>query len=201
MNKNEINILKFLHEAEKLKSVLRHNWLSSGRRESVAEHTWRMALMAMVFYTKLNNRVDLLKTLKIILVHDLAEIYAGDDWAWQNKKTDKFKREKAGFKKIIKHLNGKQRTDFFRLWEEYDIQKSPESKFAKALDKLEVIVQHMEGPINRMKKKEFKFNLGYGVKQSAHEPALKAFQAFLDKEWIRHYKKHKVNPSLYKIKI
>lgn len=66
-------IIDFLHEAEKLKTVMRHSWLSSDRRESVAEHSWRMALMAMLMQPHLEHEVDLLKAIKLTLVHDLVE--------------------------------------------------------------------------------------------------------------------------------
>ena len=71
-------ILSFINETEGLKKLMRHSWLSNGRRESVAEHTWRMAMMALILAQKLQRKVDIGHTLQIIIIHDLPEIYAGD---------------------------------------------------------------------------------------------------------------------------
>ena len=78
MNTDVESILKLMNVAEKLKSVLRHSWLSSGRRESVAEHTWQMALLALLVAKHLEKPVNLEHTLKMILIHDLVEAEAGD---------------------------------------------------------------------------------------------------------------------------
>lgn len=77
-------ILKFLALSEKLKSELRHSWLSNGRRESVAEHSWQMAIMSMLIHPHLEKPVDLEKTLKMILVHDLVESITGDTPFFEN---------------------------------------------------------------------------------------------------------------------
>lgn len=71
-------IHEFVRQTEGLKKLLRHSWLSDGRQESVAEHSWRMALMAMTLHRELDFEVNIAKVLKMIIVHDLAEILAGD---------------------------------------------------------------------------------------------------------------------------
>src|ERR1700741_2960386 len=71
-------ILNFLALSERLKLELRHSWLSNGRQESVAEHSWQMALMALLMHRHLEHPVDIAKTLKMILVHDLVEAEVGD---------------------------------------------------------------------------------------------------------------------------
>lgn len=70
-----IQILQLLHEVEQLKKELRHSWLSDGRQESVAEHTWRMSLMAMLLQSHLIQSVDMLKVMKMITIHDINEAY------------------------------------------------------------------------------------------------------------------------------
>src|SRR5512142_1774508 len=72
------SLLSFLALSERLKFELRHSWLSNGRRESVAEHSWHMALMAILIHPYLEHPVDLGQALQIILVHDLIEAEAGD---------------------------------------------------------------------------------------------------------------------------
>lgn len=164
MKKEQLKILKFLHEAEKLKTLLRHSWLSSGRRESVAEHTWHLLLMALVMNGYLKKKVNLEQVLKILIVHDLCEIYAGDHWAWKSAKhkIGKHDKEKQGMKKLLKLLPLKQAKEIYALWDEYGKAVSPEAKFAKSLDKIEVKIQHNEGDLKHWNKKERTFNLWHG---------------------------------------
>ncbi|MCL5666755.1 MAG: HD domain-containing protein [Patescibacteria group bacterium] len=190
-------ILSFLHEAEKLKSVLRHSWLSSGRRESTAEHTWRMALMAMLVHPYLKRKPDLFKTLKIILVHDLVEVYAGDSVAWKKDRSQKDNLEKQAIIKLEKLLPGKQGSGVRKLWQEYQTYKTREAKFAKALDRLEVKIQHQECDFKFIKKSEIKFNLIHGLKNCEHDPFLREFWQLLKQNYIKQYKANKVDPKLY----
>ncbi|MCL5009058.1 MAG: HD domain-containing protein [Patescibacteria group bacterium] len=173
----QIKILKFLHEAEKLKTLLRHSWLSSGRRESVAEHTWRLLLMAMVMGPYLNKNVRLEKVLKILVVHDLCEVYSGDTWAWKSKKhkEGKHDREKNGMKKLLKLLPQKQAREIYALWDEYGKAESLEAKFAKSLDKIEAKIQHNEGDLKHWNKKEKVFNLVHGEDWCRFDEFIHAF--------------------------
>src|SRR6266404_5368867 len=127
------SIIKFLHEAEKLKSVLRHSWLSSGRRESTAEHSWRMALMAMLLHPYLKYKPNLFKTLKMVLVHDLVEVYAGDIAIWKKDKSAKLtllkeQKELRAINKLASMLPGKQGGEIKALWMEFEGRKSKEAK-------------------------------------------------------------------------
>jgi putative hydrolase of HD superfamily len=78
MKQNLLNILEIVKLGEKLKCELRHSWLSDGRQESVAEHTWRVSLMAMLLEPYLDNKLDIVKLLKMIIIHDLVEAEAKD---------------------------------------------------------------------------------------------------------------------------
>ncbi len=100
-------IIDFLHEAEKLKTVLRHSWLSSGRRESVAEHSWRMAFMAMLMHPYLEKEVDVLKSIKLTLVHDLVEINYKDNPAFKKQPGDKEEQERKSLIKLTKDPSSK----------------------------------------------------------------------------------------------
>jgi len=175
-------ILKFLHEAEKLKTVLRHSWLSNGRRESVAEHSWRMAIMAMVLHNVTDKSINLSRVIKMILVHDLAEIYAGDDVAWKKKKEDKSLRELKSFKKIVKDLPKQQSKEFMGLWQEYELSLTPEALFAKALDKLEVVDQHNLASIKTWAKAEYAFQKTHGYKHVAYSKKLTKLRDIIKKQ-------------------
>lgn len=170
------NIVDFIHQTEKLKMVMRHSWLSSGRRESTAEHSWRMALMAMFLHRHLqkNNRPNLEKTLKMILVHDLTEIYAGDVPAWKKKnKTRRHEEEKVGLKKLVKVLPKNLGKSIMDLWEEFEKRTSKEAKFARALDTLESHFQHNEAQLKSWNKGDYAIHFVRGVKENSYDPFLK----------------------------
>lgn len=137
-------ILDFLRLSERLKLELRHSWLSDGRHESVAEHSWQMALMALLMHRHLEVEIDLEKTLKMIVVHDLVEVEAGDvpSFATGEAMAQKAARENAAMASIRHRLPDAVGQEIQDLWQEYEAKQSSEAKFAGALDKLEVQVQH-----------------------------------------------------------
>lgn len=192
------DILKFLHEAEKLKTLLRHSWLSSGRRESVAEHSWRMALMAIVISPNLKKPVDLSKVLKMVLIHDLGEIHYKDNWAFNKTPKDKEEQERKALTKLLRHLPPLTRSKILDLWEEFEAAKTPEALFAKFLDKTEVLLQHDEADIKFLNKKEIPFNLHHGKEWAEHDEFLKAFREAINQETISIYRKGKIVEDLYK---
>lgn len=145
-------MLKFLHVAEGLKRELRHSWLSDGRQESVAEHTWRVALMAMAIEEYLPKKVNSERLLKMIIIHDLVEVYATDIPAFDtmnNKKVKEQKRqnEMKAIEKIRNLLGNETGQQFYDLWFEFEHRKTYEAKVANALDKLEAQIQHNEAAI------------------------------------------------------
>jgi putative hydrolase of HD superfamily len=137
-------ILGFLHMAERLKCELRHSWLSTGRQESVAEHTWQMALMALVTYRHLEHPVGIDRVLKMVLVHDLVEAEVGDVPFFETGSAKEKKREleQAAITKIRGMLEPLTGSEIYELFQEYEGLQSLEAKFAKALDNLEVQLQH-----------------------------------------------------------
>jgi putative hydrolase of HD superfamily len=144
--------VQFLNIAEKLKCEMRHSWLSSGRQESVAEHSWRMGLMAMTFFPYLSQKVDLEKCLKMAIIHDLAEAEVGDIPVFETQtleaKKSKFIAEKMAMEKICALIEDPLGQELFTLWEEYESKESYEAKFVNALDKIEVFLQHIEAPLS-----------------------------------------------------
>jgi putative hydrolase of HD superfamily len=137
-------ILEFLAFAEGVKRELRHSWLSDGRRESVAEHSWQMALMAIVVHPHLEAPVDLCRALKMILVHDLAEAETGDVPVFETgaRKAAKPARERAAMEAVRARLGDPAGQEIHDLWLDYETTASNEAKLARALNHLEVQIQH-----------------------------------------------------------
>ncbi len=137
-------ILDFLALSERLKFELRHSWLSNGRQESVAEHSWQMALMALLMHRHLEQPVDIEKTLKMILVHDLVEAEVGDVPFFEKGERKRLKaaREQMAIEKIRGALDPATGQEIYDLWQEYEVKATVEARFATALDHLEVQVQH-----------------------------------------------------------
>jgi putative hydrolase of HD superfamily len=137
-------ILDFMALAERLKCELRHSWLSNGRQESVAEHCWQMALMAMLMHRHLEHPVDLGKTLKMILTHDLVEALVGDVpfFDTSERKTMKPAREREAIEVIRGMLDPATGQELHDLWYAFEDRATPEARFAGALDQLEVQIQH-----------------------------------------------------------
>lgn len=131
--------LEFLLEADKIKNILRMNYLSDGsRRENDAEHSWHLCLMAIVLsdHSRFNN-MDVLRVLKMLLIHDLVEIDAGDAYVYDAvaKKAQREKELKAA-DRIFNLLPQNQAEEYRAIWDEFEEKITPESKFANALDRL-----------------------------------------------------------------
>jgi putative hydrolase of HD superfamily len=137
-------VLGFLPLAERLKCELRHSWLSDGRRESVAEHTWFIALMALLTYRRLDEPVSLDRVLSMAIVHDLAEVEVGDIPYFEtgDRKAQKAELELAAINRIAAMLPAPEGDVVRQLWLEFEDGQTPESRFVRALDHLEVQVQH-----------------------------------------------------------
>ena len=147
MEKQITSILKVLALAERLKFELRHSYTSSGRQESVAEHTWRMSLMAVLIEPLLKQKVDTARLLKMIILHDLVEAEATDISALdvlRNPEIRIYKAEKEkqaieNLRLALKETNGQE---IYQLFYEFENKETYESKVANAFDKLEVQLQH-----------------------------------------------------------
>ncbi|MGJ3262840.1 MAG: HD domain-containing protein [Salinarimonas sp.] len=138
------SILDFLALAERLKTELRHSWLSDGRRESVAEHTWMMALMAFALGPRLEHPVDVARAMELVVVHDIAEVEVGDIPYFETsaRKAAKAQAEAAAIERIRARLPADLGARIAAAWQEFEDGKTPEARFARALDHLEVQLQH-----------------------------------------------------------
>ena len=132
----------FLLEIDKEKDIGRQTYLSHGlRKENDAEHSWHMAVMAIVMAEHSNKDIDLLRTVSMILVHDLVEIYAGDTYAYDAKgNADKKEREIAAADKLFSLLPDDQRDKFRGFWEEFEKGETAESKFAASMDRIQPLM-------------------------------------------------------------
>ena len=159
-SENLEKIFDFLHKIENLKSTLRYNKTTSGRKESTAEHTWRLALITFIIADELKLNIDVNKTIKIALVHDLAESLTGDIDAiliteGKFSKDEKERQEVEAIMKLQQTLPvviGKEISD---LWHEYNNCETKEAKFVKALDKIETLTQLAESGYKIYDKPEF----------------------------------------------
>ena len=175
------NILKFLKEIELLKSVTRHSWTSSGRQESVAEHSWRMAVFAMALEEEFPD-FNMKKVIEMTLIHDLGEAHDGDHPAFKKQPKNKLEIEEKSVKKIIEPLSERLQLKIFNLWKEYNECKTDEARLAKALDKLEVLIQHNEADISTWDPEEYEFSLIYGLKYMDFNNFIKEFRQIVDKQ-------------------
>lgn len=139
--------LYFLREVEKMKSILRMTILADGskRRENDAEHSWHFALMAMIFYEYADSdHVDLNHVIRMALVHDLVEVYAGDTYAYDTKGyEDKLERETAAADKLFSLLPNGQGDDLRALWEEFEAMETPDALYAGAIDRLQPLLNNI----------------------------------------------------------
>ena len=163
MNNNIAFLLRdFLADSEKLKIELRHSYLSNGRTESVAEHVWRMSLLALMVEPYLKQKINVERFLKIIIVHDLVEIYAGDIPMTESVKSNQIKKlkeinETKAIEKIKAKLPSLVGENFYDLWREYEKNETIESRVAHALDKIEAQAQHNEAGIDTWVEEEYHF--------------------------------------------
>lgn len=177
--------LEILHVAERLKDTTRHCTTTKGRIESVAEHSWRISLMAFLLRNEFPN-VNISKVVDMCLIHDLGECFTGDIPTF--KKTDKDRdMENTLLYEWVKSLPEDISKDMQLLYAEMDEQKTIETKLYKALDKLEALIQHNEAPLTTWSENEYELNKEY------------AFDSVAFSDWLMDLRKEILNDTLYKI--
>lgn len=137
--------LEFIVEIDKLKYIKRKTKLfNSDRHENDAEHSWHLAMMVMTLAEHANEEIDMLKVLRMVLIHDLVEIDAGDTFLFDTTKDhDNTAEELVAAKRIFGLLPQDQTTEFLNVWEEFENAETAEAKFAKTIDRFEPILQNM----------------------------------------------------------
>lgn len=170
--------IQFIQEAELLKSVLRTSWSSSGRRESTAEHSWRLALLAGVMLEEF-PQLDAGRVLMMSLLHDLGEIYEGDiSAALLPDSSKKYEEELAAVEKVFSMLPADLHDKYLSIWQEYEDAETPEARFVKCLDKAETIMQHNQGAMPE--DFDYGFNLGYGRQYFEDDAIFRELREALD---------------------
>ncbi|MDO4353294.1 MAG: HD domain-containing protein [Clostridia bacterium] len=156
-------LLEFLAMAEKLKCNTRHSYTSSGRHESVAEHSFRLALMAYMVSDEVPE-IDTDKVIRMCLVHDLGEAITGDIPSFEKTDSDEAAEDSAvsGF---VNQLPEYWKKQLGEMYSEMNELKTPEAKLYKALDKLEAVIQHNEADISTWLPLEYELQLTYGTEE------------------------------------
>ena len=131
--------MRFIAEADKLKNVFRRSYISDrSRRENDAEHSWHLCLMTLLLVEHANQPdIDSLKVLKMVIIHDIVEIDAGDTYIYDEAaKSDQAERERKAAERLFGMLPEDQETEFHSIWSEFELGQSLEARFAKAIDRL-----------------------------------------------------------------
>lgn len=136
--------MEFIMEVDKIKTINRQTYITGGvRKENDAEHSWHLALMALLLGEYANENIDVLKTMAMVLIHDMVEIDAGDTYAFDSVGAEsKIERELKAADRIFNILPKDQAEYFRSLWDEFELGETMESKFANALDKIQPILLH-----------------------------------------------------------
>lgn len=172
-------LLQILSVAEKLKCNTRHCDTSSGRRESVAEHSWRLAVMAMLLTDEFPD-TDMNKVIRMCLIHDLGEAFEGDIPAFVKQEHDRT-REEDIFAQWVASFPQPERQEWQQLLQEMKAQETQEAKLYKALDRLEAVIQHDESDISSWIPLEYELQFTYGQENVAFSPYLQQLKAEIDK--------------------
>lgn len=175
-------LLAILGVAEKLKCNTRHCYTSSGRQESVAEHSWRIALMAMLIAPEFPE-ADMEKVIRMCLIHDLGEAFTGDIPTFDKTAADTVKEE-AIFDRWVQTLPEETSAEWSSLLEEMNALETVEAKIYKALDKMEAVISHNESDISKWIPLEYDLQLCYGAENVKFSPWFQSLKAEID-DWTR----------------
>lgn len=134
--------IEFAITIDKMKNVFRRSLITDGsRRENDAEHSWHFAMLAMLLEEYSAEKINIERVLKIALVHDLVEVYAGDTFAYDSKgNADKFEREIAAAEKLFGSLDEEQGAEMRALWDEFEEMETPEARYANAIDRIQPLM-------------------------------------------------------------
>ena len=137
--------LEFILELDKLKNVIRQNYINHGeRRENTAEHSWQVALQAVVLAEYANEEVDILRVVKMLLIHDVVEILAGDTYIYDAQmREEQEDKEREAAETLFGMLPAPQSEELKALWFEFEGRKTADSRFAKSMDRLLPMLQNV----------------------------------------------------------
>ena len=176
------SLLDILQVAEGLKDVPRHSYTKNGRRESVAEHCWMLALMAFLVKEEFPD-ANMEKVIRMCLIHDLGEAFTGDIPTFDKTAAD-MEKEDALFDRWVRTLPRETKQEFSALLAEMNALETPEAKIYKALDKMEAVIQHNESDISTWIPLEYDLQLRYGAENVRFSPWFQSLKAEID-DWTR----------------
>lgn len=175
-------LLDVLQTAGHLKKNTRHCYTDEGRKESVADHSWRMALMALLLENEPEfSSVDMGKVIRMCLIHDLGEAFTGDVPTFEKTEADS-EKEDAIYRKWVGSFPEEDRAEWNSLLDEMEEQKSQEARVCKALDKLEAVISHDESDISTWLPLEYGLQKTYGRDNMKCSPYFIALRKLVD-EW------------------
>ncbi|MBQ9250450.1 MAG: HD domain-containing protein [Oscillospiraceae bacterium] len=176
-------LLNALHVAERLKDTTRHCYTSGGRHESVAEHSWRVSLMAYWLRDEFPE-ADMDKVIRMCLIHDLGEVFTGDIPAFLKTEVDETQEEKmlAGW---VETLPSPYREEMAELYREMAERRTLEARIFKALDGLEAVIQHNESPLTTWSDNEYELNLHYADDKVAFSEYLRSLRQAVREETLQ----------------
>ncbi len=167
---NPKEFLSILHQVERLKNITRHCDTTSGRRESVAEHSWRLALMPLLLRESFPE-LDMDKVTRMCLIHDLGEAFTGDKPAFEKTEADSLE-EKAAYRQWLATLPPALSATMHALLSEMEALETPEARLYKALDRMEALIQHNEADLSGWLPLEYDLQQTYGWENCTHDPRL-----------------------------
>ncbi len=135
--------IEFLREIEKLKTVTRANKTLDGRNENSAEHSWHVALMALLLQQHAEQSLDMLKVTKMLLIHDIVEIDAGDTWLYAEDQESKKELEERAADRLFSLLPDEQHDEYLELWQEFENRSTNEAAFAAVIDGIQPLLNHL----------------------------------------------------------
>ena len=182
-------LLNVMHVAERLKDAIRHGHSSSGRPESVAEHSWRITLMAYFIQDEFPE-ADMNKVMEMCLIHDLGECFTGDIPTFLKTNADE-RREEQLLEEWVRSLPEPYSKRLHSLYNEMNALETVEAKIYKALDKMEAVLQHNEAPISTWIPSEYELNMTYGFDQAAFSPYLTALREQMRRDTIEKIEESK----------
>ena len=182
---NAREYLEILHVAERLKDTPRHCTTTKGRTESVAEHSWRMSLMAFLLRHEFED-IDIDKVVAMCLIHDLGECFTGDIPTFVKTDSDRMIEDDL-LGQWVSSLPEEISDDLSDLYKEMEALETKEARLYKAIDKLEAVIQHNESPISTWSENEYELNKTY------------AFDVVGFSEWLTELRKEVLQDTLVKI--
>lgn len=168
---NLLQQINFIKEIDKVKYIQRKTKLfNSNRNENDAEHSWHLAMMTIVLAEHSNVPIDVLKVVKMVLIHDIVEIDAGDTFIYDTTKSHtNTDEERLAANRIFGMLPKEQATEFISIWEEFENGQTDEAKFAKSMDRLEPLLQNTSNDGGTWKEFDVSYDKVYEKKKVINE--------------------------------